>query len=576
MFSKTWRTSERKYNVRVDRDVKIRMSDGVELNADIFRPDSPGQFPAIFGYHPYDPAPQTAPIMPTSYATVATRHVGLEKGNGPIEAGDPNFFVRRGYVHVVASVRGTGKSGGKYPFMGPPEPQDGCEVIEWIAAQPWCDGNVGMFGVSYFARIQQFIAAFNPPHLKCLFAPWAGTDLYRDSLYHGGILAQNWALSWSRTMKIHSYESESLREWGEYRRREMIQRVLQDEDLQANPELVRCLQHPDEGLNGLVVDILVHPCDGPFWEKRRVNYEPIQIPAYIGGDWAIYGLHLPGAFRSWEHLKGPKKMIIGPPAYLDRPLYQLQYESLRWFDCWLKGMNTGIMEEPPIRLFRTSTRRWRNAEEWPLPETKWTPFYLHENGLLWEREHFPNEGSTSFGDSPWGRGSLEFSTPPLVEDTEVMGPIVLNLYASTTDKEVLWFISLREVDPAGKERVMTRGWLRGTHREVDPDRSKPWEPFQPHTNPQPLTPGEIYEFNIRIIPTGDLIPAGSRIKLKIACCDDAQPAHSFEALAAGHIRRQSPSRITVFHNADYPSHLLLPVTMGNIIGTYIEGGRPYL
>ena len=304
MFSKTWRTSERKYNVRVDRDVK----------------------------------------MPTSYATVATRHVGLEKGNGPIEAGDPNFFVRRGYVHVVASVRGTGKSGGKYPFMGPPEPQDGCEVIEWIAAQPWCDGNVGMFGVSYFARIQQFIAALNPPHLKCLFAPWAGTDLYRDSLYHGGILAQNWALSWSRTMKIHSYESESLREWGEYRRREMIQRVLQDEDLQANPELVRCLQHPDEGLNGLVVDILAHPCDGPFWEKRRVNYEPIQIPAYIGGDWAIYGLHLPGAFRSWEHLKGPKKMIIGPPAYLDRPLYQLQYESLRWFDCWLKGMNTGIKD----------------------------------------------------------------------------------------------------------------------------------------------------------------------------------------------------------------------------------------
>lgn len=323
-----------------------------------------------------------------------------------------------------------------------------------------------------------------------------------------------------------------------------------------------------------MADMMLNPLNGPFWEERRAQYDTTKIPAYIGGCWATYGLHLPGAFRSWENLKVPKKMVIGPPMYLDRPLYQPQYESLRWFDYWLKGIDTGIMKEPPVRLFIMGTNKWKEAEDWPLPETKWTPFYLHEDKLLSEHEHWPNEGSDSFEDSPWQRGGLEYYSPTLVEDTEVIGPIVLNLYASTTDDEVLWLISLREVDQQGNERVLTRGWLRGTHREVDPKRSKPWAPFHPHSKSEPLIPGKIYEFNIPIVPTGNLFKAGSKIKLKISCADDV-PKHAFEQIAAGNIRRQSSSRITVYHNADHPSHLLLPITEGNILGTFLSGGRPY-
>src|SRR3990172_7510562 len=158
MFSKHWKTSERKYDVAVERTVRIRMSDGVELSADIFRPKADGKFPAIVSYHPYDQAAQTGPIFPKSIALVPRLHPDQEKGNGSLEAGDPNFYVRRGYAHVVANIRGTGQSGGIYPFLAAPEAQDGCEVIAWIARQPWCDGSVGMFGVSYFDRIQQFIA----------------------------------------------------------------------------------------------------------------------------------------------------------------------------------------------------------------------------------------------------------------------------------------------------------------------------------------------------------------------------------------------------------------------------------
>jgi predicted acyl esterase len=136
---------------------------------------------------------------------------------------------------------------------------------------------------------------------------------------------------------------------------------------------------------------------------------------------------------------------------------------------------------------------------------------------------------------------------------------------------VFWFVNLREVDAAGKERVLTRGWLRGSHREVDTARSQPWEPFFPHTRPEPLTPGTAYEFTIPIMPTANLFRGGSRIKLQIACTDE-EPDRSVEPRPGGHLRRQGPSRVTVYHNDQYPSHLLVPITRGNIIGTYISAG----
>ena len=569
MFGKTWKTSERKYKVVVERHIKIPMSDGVELDADIFRPDSDEKFPAIFGFHPYNQEAQTGPITTNSFSTNFFKHPGQEQGNAYIEAGDPNAYVPRGYVYLIANIRGTGDSGGLYPFLAPPEAQDGLEVIEWLAAQPWCDGNVGMFGVSYFAWIQFFIAALNPPHLKCFFAPWAATDLYRDTVYHGGILGQGFWRMWA-TGSVHNCRVQSVPQ-----DKKSIEQLLKDKDVTAVPELVQILKNPGAGTNPIIVDILRNAHDGPYWEQRKVNYEAIKVPGYIGACWGIYGLHLPGAFRSWENLNVPKKMLIGPPAYLDRPLYQLQYESLRWFDHWLKGMDTGIMDEAPIKLFVMGENEWKDAKEWPLPETRWTPFYLHDNGLLYERQCSPDEGYDSFEDSPWGRGYLEYCSPKLVENTEIMGPILFNLYASTTDDEVFWFISLREVDSNGNERTLTRGWLRGTHREIDPKRSKPWEPFHPHTKSDPLIPGDVYEFNIPIVPTGNLFKAGSRIKLKI-CCTDDPPKHPLEMVAGGHLRRQSPSRIRIYHNADYPSHVLLPITRGNIMETFVSGGEPFI
>jgi predicted acyl esterase len=572
MISKTWRTSERKYGIVAERDMKIPMSDGIKIDCDIFRPDAREKFPAILGVHPFDKPSQSVPTMPKGFHLL----------NGSIEAGDINFYVRRGYAQVIANVRGTGKSEGPFLNRGPREVEDTCEIINWIASQPWCDGNVGMFGVSYFAITQLQVAALNPPHLKTIFAPFGYTDFYRDNYYHGGILFHSFVSGWAnrifrRTANYRStvkWSSWTREKWGEMRFKAAIDEALNDEEVRVVPVLVEALRNPDRDANPLIVDIVLNRFDSEYFQERNVRHEDIKIPTYLGGCWGIYGLHLPGAFRAWEKVPAPKKMVIGPPIYLDRPVYQYQYESLRWFDYWLKGIENGIMEEPPIRLFIMGTGEWISASEWPLPETKWTPFYLHANGLLTEHEFWPNDGCSSYEDNLFNqRGGLKFLSPPLVENTEVVGPIVLNLFASTTDNDVLWFVSLLDVDPEGRERLLTRGWLRGSQRAIDSTKSKPWEPFHPHTGREHLTPNEISEFNIKINCIGNLFKVGHRIGIRIRCVDDEAPKTSLDATAQGHLWRQTPAWITVYHDADHPSCLLLPITKGNIIGTFISGGN---
>jgi uncharacterized protein len=264
--------------------------------------------------------------------------------------------------------------------------------------------------------------------------------------------------------------------------------------------------------------------------------------------------------------------MIGPPIYLDRPFYQYQYESLRWFDHWLKDNDTGMMDEEPVRVFIVNTGTWKTSSSWPLPETRWTPFYLHRAGLLSEHEFWADEAPTSFVDSPHERGTASFTTPPMVEATEICGPIVLTLYASTTANEVLWFVSLLEIDRDGSERLLTRGWLRGSQRRLDPELSKPWQPYHTHDRREPLTPGEIYKFDIEVRPYGIRLDPGKRLKLRIRTCDDERPENDLQAIGLGHLNGATTGVITIHHDTEHPSCLLLPVTAGNLVGTFMSGG----
>lgn len=564
MFSTKWQTSPRKYGVSIERDVAIPVREGVSLDSDIFRPKAEGQFPALIAVHAYPKATQSMEMMP----------IGFSYARGFIESGDFNFYVRRGYAFLVINITGTHKSGGIFGNIDPQSIQDVYQAIEWTVRQPWCDGNVGMTGVSHFSRVSKRVAALNPPHLKAIFSPYGWTDMYRDCYYHGGILNHGWIGHWIRNNSPFFRTKNTLREqWGEAKYAQAIETALLDREVSIVPFLADALRNPDVGANSIVVDLIVNNLCNDFYKVRSVNFESTTIPAYLGGDWGIYGMHLPGDIRAFEQWKGPKKMTIGPPVYLDRPVYQYAYESLRWFDYWLKGVNTEIMDEPRLNLFVVGTNEWKTAEAWPLPETKWTPFYLHANGLLSEHEFWPNEGFTTYEDSPFHRGEAQFKTPAMVENTEICGPIVLNLYGSTTDTEVLWFVSLWHTDAEGHETLLTRGWLRGSQRALDRNASTPWQPVHLHIRREPLEPHKIYEFNIEIRPYGIQLKAGERIAIRIKSADDEVPNNSLEAVGIGHLSRRTGSHVTVHHNAEHPSHLLLPITKGNRIGTYISGGK---
>jgi len=567
LFTRDWSLSQPQYGVTHERELRIPLSDGITLHCAVTRPSAPGRYPVLLGVHAYSMADQFTDLMPE----------GMSHKRGHMEAGDSVFFARRGYAHAVVNIRGTGKSEGVFGNLNQRAIGDIAEVVEWLASQPWSSGRVGMTGVSYFSIVSQRVAALAPPSLRCIWAPYGWNDAYRDRYYHGGILSYGFMRGWLRNVAGMEMGEQRLALIRSPEMRSTIEALRADPEIAAVPFLAECLAAPESGTNPLMVEILAHRFDGPFWRERSIDFEkPIDVPATLGGCWGIYGLHLPGAFRGFENWRGPKRMLIGPPVYLDRPVYQYQFDQLRWFDHWLKDNDTGILGEPQVQTFIDNSGAWRDFGGWPPHEARFTPFHLHDGGLLSEREPFRGSTSTSFEDAPGARGEVRFVTPPMVEATEICGPIALKLFASTTDTDLLVFASLIEIAPDGAERLLTRGWLRGSQRQIDPAKSKLWQPVHAHTSREKLVPGEVTAFDVEIRPYGILLRPGYRLALRIKCADDEKPQHDLQWIAQGHLHRPVASTVTIHHSLEHPSHLLLPVTRGNRIGTFFSGGQVLL
>ncbi|HEY3752083.1 MAG TPA: CocE/NonD family hydrolase [Pseudonocardiaceae bacterium] len=562
MFGKNWELSARRFDVVVEEDFEVPLADGNVLVGRMFRPVTDEPVPLLVGFHPYNNEFQFGPIKPVGF--------GLQRGW--MEAGDPYFFARRGYAHGVFNVRGTGKSSGEFQFMGPTEADDAAEAIGWLAGQSWCTGNVGLFGVSYFSRLAIHVAMREPPALKAIFAPYGLTDIYRDLAYHGGILSYGFLVGWREKLDALRYSSLVRDRVGEEAYRAGVAALLQDDDVCAVPPLKAALENPGSRHNAFLVDILLNAQDSEFFAQRRVDYRATSVPAFFGACWGIYGLQLTSAFRNWEKWRGPKKLMIGPALYLDRPLYQLQYHSLRWFDHWLLGNDTGFMDEDAVELFMPGLGAWQTATEWPLPETKWTPFYLHDEALLSEHELWDHETSTSFADSPFHRGNATFLSPKLMEKTDLLGPAVFEGHISTSDTEALLFVSMFVLRTDGTEEELSRGWLRASQRALDEEGSEPWLPRHLHASREPLTPGEVYAVKVALAPMAREVQIGERIGLRVKLADDEKPMDPLRATSFGHIHRQTAARLTVHHSPDRASCVLLPITAGNRIGTYLSDG----
>jgi hypothetical protein len=562
-----------------DADVMAPMRDGVHLCADVYRPKADGKFPALLAIAGHNKDLQT----PDLANELPPQPAWSTMWQGGSEAGDSDYLTSRGYVHVVANPRGFGKSedGGSGEW-------DLYDLIEWIAVQSWCDGNVGMIGLSAYAASQWNAAMLQPPHLKAIF-PFDAMPAFGaiHDRYPGGVIH----------IMLFLLDCLSVHHGGHGRPGELSPEV--DALWQA------AMKNPDYKMyswihnlltqKGQILGRLFHHLLDPFepegsMEKSERNFKKIIIPAYTGAGFHsyTYKMHLQGAQNWYENINVPKKLLLTGPTHMERPFHSIHDEIVRWYDHWLKGKDTGIMNEDPVKVWVMGANEWRTSPTWPLPDTQWTKFYLHS----WERlrtEPFVVGGRDAYKEPdtfvqmpPTQTRTIQklrYMTEPLSEDTDVIGPISMNFFASLDQEDTNWIIVLKDIGPdvsihtarEGEvdipsnlpERELTRGWLKASYRAIDEQRTKPWKPWHKLTRKaqKMVVPGEINEYNVEILSTANRFEKGHRICVDITSLD--LPTGSGFGNNCEYVPYHVCSSKTVvhkiYHNEQYLSHLLLPI-----------------
>jgi putative CocE/NonD family hydrolase len=563
-------------------DVVVPMRDGTRLVLDVYRPEAPGRFPALFAFgghpkHIQGPDVSAAMTPQPSWSTLWTGHM---------EAGDTQFFVSRGYVHVIGSPRGIGKSDG-----GGSREWDAYDVIEWIAAQPWCDGQVGMVGIGAFAGEQYAAARKQPPHLKVIF-PYDGRGAYGPyggfrHEYPGGVihtmryLVDHFSAAHTQKGQPGDLPPEKEALWRE---------AMANADYKMYPHIYNVVAQKRQHMPAYF-DLLLDPYDDEkAVEQAEADFAKITVPTYAGSGWYAYTYkyHLNGAQSYFANISSPKKLTLSGPSHLERPWRSFRNETLRWYDHWLKGIDSGMLHEPPVKYWVAGANEWRTAQDWPLPETVWTKLYLNS----WERlttepgtpasydEVQPPDTFVQMPPTQTNRiARLRYMTDPLSSDVLVAGPITLNLFAAIDQDDTNWIIILRDVGPDVSvrtvrdgerdisetlpERELTRGWLKASLRALDPVRSKPWKPWHRLTRAsrQPVEPSKIEHYAIELLSTANLFRRGHRICLEITSMD--MPTGVAGATNAEYVPYHiCDSRTTVhriYRDVAHPSHLLLPI-----------------
>jgi putative CocE/NonD family hydrolase len=558
------------------RDVAHPARDGTMLCADVYLPRGAGPFPALLERTPYT------------------------KENSPeMQVGSPPFFASHGYAVVIEDVRGRFKSGGKFiPFhddgWGPN--RDGYDTVEWIAAQPWCNGQVGTIGGSYAGATQYRLAPTRPPHLRAMYVRESSAN-YRDEwVYHGGAFELGFMLPWTLRWTLNNLAH--LASGEEYTRRKgSLEKALDEMDswyrhlpLYPNPLAA--------GLDDWFNDLLANPDDGPFWWRWNIDqkFHEIETPmAHIGGWFDIF---MNGTLKNFAgaraHARTPaaraaQRLIIGPwihgpwnMATSKQGEVDFGPESLRdynairlpWFDHWLKGMQNGVPDEAPVQLFVMGENKWRSANEYPLANTRNTNWYLRDNGALSPAapdsaekadgyvydpfDPVPTRGGCtlvleggSYDQRPIEGRCLTYSSEPLQKDQTIIGNVHCVLHAMSSAPDTDWVVRLTDVHPDGFSRLLCDGILRARYRGSQ-------------TQPELLTPNHVYEFDVDLWATANTFKAGHRIRIAVTSSCFPRFDRNLNTGGANNAAGASAQVAlnTIFHDALRPSHVVLPVIEG--------------
>ncbi len=508
--------------MKIDWDVPIRMDDGLVLRADVYRPDerssAEGRNPVILSYGPYGKGLAFQEGYPTAWEIMARDYPDAVAGSSnryqSWEVADPEKWVPDGYVCVRVDSRGAGRSPGYLAHNNARETRDICECIEWAAQQPWSSGKVGMNGISYYASNQWRAAARKPPHLAaiCVWEGW--NDAYRESGRHGGIVC-SFRRHWQDMQVKTVQHGMGTRGKKNPNTGELVcgPETLPEEELVRNRE-------------DMWLAFLSREMDGSYYRERSADLSQIEVPLLSAANWGGQGLHSRGNFEGFARSESRGKWLEAHGGSHWAPFYTDYGVGLqkRFFDHFLKGKQNGWEKQPRVQLnVRHPGEKFvlRHENEWPLARTQWTKFYLNPESR--RLSIAPVKSSMTVTYDPMGNG-VTFS---MVADkeTEITGPSALKLWISSETVDADLFVVLRVFDPGGREVLfqgaldpktpVAQGWLRASHRKVDPRLSLPYRPYHTHDEKQLLASGEVVEVDIEIWPTCIVVPKGWTIALSI-------------------------------------------------------------
>ena len=512
-----------------------------DLAADVYRPQGTEPVPALVAASPYQ----------KDLAHLPVHGVFPFREGGPID-----FYVSHGYAYVWIDVPGSGRSGGTWDPVSRAEGEALRDAIEWVAAQEWCTGKVGMIGQSYFCWSQWNAARMAPPSLTTIAAFDGGSDLYRDWLYKGGIPDFGFVSSWTASVMLQHQAMGMPIDGGE--------RHLHLSNVYAHP-------FDDEW----------HHDHSPFW-----GLEDVTIPVLSIGAWPKGSLHMRGNVEGFRRVAGPKRLLMIParnPGEV-QALYATEdfhaRELLPWYEHHLKGVENGVMDGDPVRLTVNRSGAQRTAAAWPPPEAAPAVFHFDpahsgavaslNDGSLSEGGPASGAASTNFSypDPQWAIGTtatgphgpdhtariLTFTSPAMDRVREFTGDGLIDLYVSTDQDDLDVVARLVVVgEDGGAGEIVSRGWLRASRRTEDPALTTEMRPFHRHNRADEVVPGTVYRLRVTLVPMAFLVRPGERIRLEMSCADSP--------VIEGRMFQWYGLKVgtdTYHHDTEYPSRLVLP------------------
>ena len=561
--------------MQIDWDAPITMDDGVVLRADVFRPAHAGKHPVILSYGPYAKGLSFQEGYKGNWARLIKAAPEVLRGSSNKyqnwELVDPEKWVPDGYACVRVDSRGAGRSPGYLDVWSPRETHDLYQCIEWAGTQPWSNGKVGINGISYYAMNQWQVAALKPPHLSALCIWEGASDYYREVCRHGGILC-DFLSSWYPRQVASVQHGVGARG----ARSAVTGGLVAGPPTLSGAELANNRADiPGEAKRRRLLD--------DYHAARTGEFENIEAPLLSAANWGGMGLHPRGNFEGWLRAGSKQKWLEVHGDTHFTHFYSSYGEALqkRFFGHFLKGEDTGWEKEPLVALnirHPGETFVLRAENEWPLARTQWTKYFLQPRDFGLGTEAPDGEATLSYETTGDG---LTFRTQPLKKNVEITGPAAAKLWVSSDTIDADLFLVLRVLDPAGKEAVFIGsndprvpvglGWLRASHRKLDPQRTLPYRPWHTHDEERPLTPGEPVELDIEIWPTSIAVPPGYRIAVTV-CGKD----YEYDGTDAGLPNAPYPMKgVGPFTHAD-PDHRPAAIFACRNALHFGAGKMPYL